>query len=304
MGAQNSGIFMADFSFPIRFFSILTIGTLCWVEPFFLPENSIGGMTSILVQGHFLLGYLYQYKAGKINQTYVLRYIPSAVFLFGACFFLPVERLLGVLAATYFLVHFFYDERYLLRERAEFSGWKIALPTIGLLFAEILYRYAGLRSALLLIGVFTFGASYMSWIILSEIFQTHRLSRRNGYFLATFSIAGLLTLSGKVLPGPVNPNALHFLFLIHTANWYWRYIEKFSADRKLLRKFCIETMAVNMVLGALMFFRFHSSYSVLLSALAGVFFLHPYFQVWSLLHFVATYRPTDIGNWIPIRNST
>lgn len=303
MGVQNPDLVWANSGFPIRYFFILTIGTLCWVEPYFLPENSLGGITSILVQGHFLLGYLYQYKAGKMNQGYALRYVPVALLLFTACFFLPVEKLLGVLAATYFLVHFFYDERYLLRERAEFSGWKIALPTICLLFAEILYRYAGLRSELLLLGTFSLGAAYLGLLILSEIFRTNRISWRTLYFLATFGIAALLTLSGKVLPGPVNPNALHFLFLIHVANWYWRYIEKFNGDSKLTRKFFAETISVNAILGALMFFRFHPSYSVLLSALAGVFFLHPYFQVWTLLHFVATYRKTDVMNWVPARNS-
>ncbi|WP_041948396.1 hypothetical protein [Turneriella parva] len=303
MGAKNFDHFLAEFSYPVRFFFILTIGTLCWVEPFFLPENSIGGVTAIVAQGHFLLGYLYQYKAGKMNQAYAMLYLPVAVLLFGASIFLPVERLIYVLAATYFLVHYFYDERYLLKERAEFSGWKITLPTIAVLFAETLYRYAGLRYALLLQLAFVVSAAYMLWLILSEILRIHRLSARNWYFLATFCIAATLTLSGKAAPGSLNPNALNFLILMHCANWYWRYVEKFSADRKLLRRFSVETVIINLFLGVLMFFRFHSSYSVFVSALAGVLFVHPYFQVWSLLHFVVTYRPADNMNWIPMRAS-
>jgi hypothetical protein len=289
---------------PVRFAILVPTGFLCLIEPYFLRENIIGGMTGILVQGHFLMGYLYQYKSGKINQTYALRYLPVALLLFAACLLLPVDRLLTISATGYFLIHFFYDERYMLREEAELSGWKIALPTIGLLFAEILYRYAGLRSLMLILGAFILSGLYISWLILSEIMRTHRFSWRSGYFLTTFAMAAALTLSGKIFPGPVNPNALHFLFLLHSANWYWRYVQKFSVERNLLRKFCVETMAVNMVLGSLMFFRYHSSYSILLSALAGVLFMHPYFQVWSLLHFVATYRSQDIMNWIPLRNNT
>lgn len=302
MGAIFSTFSLQVQNFPVRFMIVLTIGALCWLEPYYLPKNSVGGLMAILAQGHFLLGYLYQYKNGKINRGYALRYIPAAVALFGACFFIPVEKLFETLAAAYFLVHFFYDERYLLRENADFSGWKITLPTIGLLTVEALYRFAEIRFFWLYSGILALSAGSMLWMLVREISLTRRLSARSAYFAVIFSIAAILTLPGKILQGSVNLNAINFIILIHIGNWYWRYLIRFSTDRPLMRRFLLETSVVNGIMGALMFFRFHPSFSVLLSGLAGVFFLHPYFHVWSLLHFVSTYRSTDILNWLPVKN--
>lgn len=288
--------------FPIRFLSLLAVGVLCWVEPFYLPQNSVGGLMAVLAQGHFILGYWYHYKTGKINRNYAARYVPIAGVLFAVCIFVSTGKLFEIMAATYFLVHFFYDERYLLREDADFLGWRIALPTIGLLVAEIFYRYTSLNSTWLILGAFLLGALYLAWLIIREVIQRRTFSGRSLYFSCIFAIASLLVLSGKVLPGPVNLNAINLIILVHIGNWYWRYIAKFATSRALLGRFCAEMIAVNTFMGFLMFFRFHSSYSPFLTGLAGIFFLHPNFHVWSILHFVATYRSRDIMNWIPAKS--
>lgn len=256
----------------------------------------------ILAQGHFLLSYLYQYRAGKMNQRYARRYVPFAAFFFGICFFLSVDKLIEGITAAYFVVHFFYDERYLLHEKTDFWGWRITLPTIGILGAEVVYRYAAVRPAWLLPVALGLCSAYMFWVILQGSFRQQSFSRRDGYFLTIFIFATLLTLSGKLLPGPVNFNAINFIILVHFGNWYWSYILKLSSSRALLGKFLLETVVVNSVMGALMLSLLNSSFSVPLSAIAGFFFLRPYFHVWTLLHYVATYRSTDIMNWIPVKN--
>jgi hypothetical protein len=289
--------------FPIRFLTLLTVGVLCWAEPFCLPLNSVGGLMAVLAQGHFLLGYWYQYKTGKIDRSYAARYLPIAGLLFAACLLTSVDKLLEILAAAYFLIHFFYDERYLLREDADFFGWRIAMPTIGLLAAEIIYRFTHFHSSWFILSAFILGATYLIWLIISEIVIMRRFSSRSLYFSGIFAVASLLVLSGKVLPGPVNLNAVTFIILMHIANWYWRYITKFATSRVLLGRFVAGVIAVNMIMGILMFFRFHSSYSPFLTGFGEVFFQHPNFYVWSILHFVATYRSGDAMNWIPIKTN-
>lgn len=298
---MGGGIALENLTFPIRFLTSITVGLLCWAEPYCLPLNSVGGLMAVLAQGHFIMGYWYHYKTGKINRGYAARYIPIAAVLFTACILLSVGKLFEIVAAAYFLMHFFYDERYLLRENADFLGWRIALPTIGLLVTELIYRYTSLKSTWLVLGAFILAATYIAWLIIREIVQTRGFSTRSLYFSVIFAVASVLVLSGKVLPGPVNVNAVNFIILIHIANWYWRYLTKFTTSRPLLVRFCAEVIAVNMIMGILMFFRFHSSFSPLLTGLGGVFFVHPNFHVWSILHFVATYRSGDIMNWIPFK---
>ncbi len=299
--AGEGGMVLENLIFPIRYLTLLAVAALCWVEPFWLPLNSVGGLMAVLAQGHFILGYWYQYKAGKMNRSYAARYIPIASVLFAACLLISAERLFEPVAAAYFLIHFFYDERYLLREDADFFGWRIALPTIGLLVAEVIYRFTSLKSTWFILGTFIIAATYIGWLILREVFLTRSFSSRSLYFSGIFFVASLLVLSGKVLPGPINLNAINFIILIHIGNWYWRYITKFTSSRALLGRFCAEVIAVNMIMGILMFFRLHSSFSPLLTGLGGVFFLHPNFHVWSILHIVATYRSGDIMNWIPLK---
>lgn len=286
-------------TFPVRFLILLLTGAFCWLEPFYFPEKTVGGVTAILAQGHFLLSYIYQYKMGKMNQGFALRYLPVAIVLFAAALLVPMEKFLETLAALYFLIHFFYDERYLLGENADFSGWKIALPTIILLGGEIFYRYGGVPSLWLIFATFTLSISLMSWLLLTEIYQRRSISVRSGYFFCIYCVIALLLLPGKVLPGPVNLNALNFIILLHNNNWYWRHVVKFAPNRAALSRFFIGAVSVNLLMGGLMYFRFHSSFSPALTSLAGLFFLPPYFHIWSLLHFVATYRPKDIMNWIP-----
>ena len=257
----------------------------------------------ILAQGHFLLSYLYQYKAGKMNQGYARRYFPFAILLFGACLLTPTEKLIEGITVAYFVVHFFYDERYLLREKAEFSGWKIALPTIVLLSTEVIYRYAIAFPLLLYFIIFALCAACMFWMIVRAMQFEQGFSRRNAYFSAIFGVAALLALSGKLLPGPVNLNSINFIILVHFGNWYLSYAIKLRTNRVLFRKFLFETIAVNGVMGGLMLLFVYPSSSVLLSGITGLLFSRPYFHAWTILHYVATYRPTDTMNWIPLRNS-
>lgn len=251
----------------------------------------------LLAQGHFLLAYIYQFRAGKINQAYAKRYIPFAVLMFASCFLLPVGNVFEILATTYFLIHFFYDERYLLGEKTDLSGWLICLPTIALLGAEILYLFCNIRSRWLFFGSTAISALTMFVIIFTEVLQRRSISKRSAYFLTVFIVSMLLVLGGKILPGPLNVNAVNFLILLHFGNWYWHYFNKFASNRQLFTKFFTEIFAMNALMATLMYFHFHSSFSVFLSGLAGALFLHPFFHIWTLLHFVATFRPTDIGNW-------
>ncbi|MBN8221242.1 MAG: hypothetical protein J0L53_09975 [Spirochaetes bacterium] len=303
MGGQSSGLFGADISYPIRFFFILSIGALCWLEPFCLPEKSVAGLMMILAQGHFLLSYLYQFRAGKMNQGYARRYFPFAIVLFGACLFTPMERLIEGITGAYFVIHFFYDERYLLREKAEFSGWKFTLPTIVLLSTEVIYRYAIAFPVWLYIIIFALCATGMAWMVLRAILSAQGFSVRNVYFLGIFGVAALLTLSGKLLPGPVNLNAINFIILVHFGNWYLSYVLKLRTQRVLFRKFLLETIVVNGVMGGLMFLFVYPTSLVFLSGLTGLLYSRPYFHAWTILHYVATYRPADVMNWVPARNS-
>jgi len=303
MGEQDSGLFMADFTYPFRFFITFAVGGLCWSEPFYLPEKSVAGIMMILAQGHFLLSYLYQYKAGKMNQGYARRYFPFAILLFGACLLTPTEKLIEGITVAYFVIHFFYDERYLLREKADFAGWQIALPTICLLSAEVIYRYAIAFPLWLYFTIFALCAAFMLQMILRSLLSNQGISWRNAYFLAIFGVAALLTLSGKLLAGPVNLNAINFIILVHFGNWYLSYVLKLRTRQVLFRRFLLETIAVNSVMGGLMILFLFPPSSVFLSGITGLLFSRPYFHAWTILHYVATYRPTDIMNWVPLRNS-
>ena len=108
-------------------------------------------------QAHFLMAYYYQYKAGKINKAYVLRYVFAFLVVFGSYYFYGPNNWPVFLMGAYFVIHFLYDERYLMSESTDFYGWfrlfPIMIACAPVVFSSLGFDiYAEAKIALFVLG--------------------------------------------------------------------------------------------------------------------------------------------------------
>src|SRR5690606_39353002 len=88
---------------------------------------------------------------------------------------------------------------------------------------------------------------------------------------------------------------LHFLVVAHVANWYVHYLIKLSGRSRIeLRRFSREVVFLNLVTA--MFFVLYVSHHLPAGQESGplVYFFDPvYFYLWTVMHFLASFRPGD-----------
>lgn len=103
-----------------RFFVAIVVFVFILAAP---SSYAISYAVIAFAQAHFLMAYYYQYKAGKLNRSYVVKYIAAFFIVFGSYYFFDQNGWPSFLMSAYFVIHFLYDERYLMSESADFYGW-------------------------------------------------------------------------------------------------------------------------------------------------------------------------------------
>lgn len=245
----------------------------------FVFSDNIKVVYIIVGQGHFLLAYLYMYKANKISLKKLSIYL--TIFISFLFIFLVVydRHILLLVTAMYFIIHYVLDSFFLNKKHINFYQLPIfALPYlwIGAIRLSIYAFYIDLSNSL----IYLFPLSF--------IFFPFIIKKIDGITLLfiLFPLAVYLSILFKL--DWVLFHFLHILFISHYLMWYFYiYISK---DKLFLKKFFLNFSILHVLLIFLGILYLYSKENLFLG---GFIFSDDYFYIWTLMHFVATFRIND-----------
>jgi hypothetical protein len=259
-------------------------------------------------QGHFLAGYYYQAKAGKIGWRYGVLWLLALVVLVTLLLLYPDPLLIPRVASVYFVIHLLHDEMFLFGERPS--------PARGLEILPVLLVYAGFLADLrvevvTLAGQVPYPTVTYPGALGSALTRTLvaagalALLANLGLVAAGrrpprgrtlyFQLAAAVLLGVYAWGGPIR---LEYLMgspiLFHYVGWYAHYYLKYRPDPPRRALYVRDILLVNAV--------------VLLLYLStgrhpeapfpvGPLFLPGFFYVWTILHIAFTTRRSDAGFW-------
>lgn len=237
----------------------------------------------VLGQGHFLMAYLYQYKAGKASLQKGIIYVLLFLFIFS--YVIPelgFDLFLMVVAGA-FAVHFFFDEARLLEKENHKVSFTILLPPIILFLATLasdLLQVDYLPSAALLSG---------GCFLISLIKDKRRLFQSQHFWYVNSASAIFILL--YLLPISV-PAEFIFgaIILWHVATWYVHFYNKLSPNESRLRTYVTEVVLLNIAL--ILLYAMYSGGTWV--DVLYIFYDPIYYYGWALLHII--FSSSDLYN--------
>lgn len=264
---------------------------------FALPWNQVVWVYVILGHGHFLVAYLYQYRAGKIDRGYLARYAAWALLLLGWCAWRPNLQHLLIVTTLSFLIHLSIDEMYLIRYPLDLSHSPLHLGR-ALEFAPLILLYMGRVVDSIYPGVALEGRSSrgLSWSVVLclvalipygvlLVSRRYRPDGKSAYFFAWAFLLLLACIGYSVAAlQPVKFFAL--IVLYHYFSWYLHYFLSLSSATSR-RDFLTRVGLSNGFVFAV--FWFGSG-----TVLETVLFTEQAYYYWALLHILSSTRRGDI----------
>lgn len=236
----------------------------------------------VLGQGHFLLTYLYQWKAGKIGVIYLFLYAFALLVLWAGFALIPDPLSWSYLiAGTIFSIHFFVDEMHInkmtLSLEQKLVGFAFVLMYSGLLF-DALYAF----EAPLLLSALAFVACLPLAI---EKILTRRISGAEMFFFGSVLVLAALLYSQISIHITL---ALGFIILFHYVRWYLFYFFRFIEEegRPRFGRYLIDVGITNVLVVALFVAYFYLPQLSFLRFL----FKPEYFFAWTILHVLFSIR--------------
>lgn len=247
---------------------------------FFVPSDWLIWIFIIFGQGHFLMSFFYQYKAGKIRIAYLLilaallAVFAGYVLIFGEQAFLAF-----LLIAFLFPIHFAKDE---------FTLYGSSLEKRHLLHI-VLFTAITFGATLSLFSDFALMARVVLWgsgvlfaiLILAELLRHRSFVTRAEYYVWT---VGVLLLLLALLGRP--EQVLSCLIILHGFNWLASFAYRVGDAPEAKKEFWT-AFWVTHGFGLLGFFAFlHLSIPAL-----KYFFMLLYYDFWALAHVTLTALP-------------
>lgn len=243
-----------------------------WMPAFYLTKAVV-----FLGQGHFLLAYLYQYKAGKIGVRYLVSYAVASAVLLALCFLVPhPAQWLPILAGVIFSVHLLGDELYIAGiERTRLVTW--FLGAFIALYALVLFSSAYMLSI----------PGWLIGLVLLPVLYVAYQRTRSG----TWSLLEVLLLLGVAhfvyaLMVQARPKEVFVIFaftiIAHYVRWYLFYWSKLSERLDMRAVYVRDVVAVHAVIGILFGAYVIEGYAGSMQLL----FDPTLFYVWTILHIV------------------
>lgn len=233
-------------------------------------------------QAHFFMVYLYQWKAGKIDRNYLIGFAIKFVLVVGAYMLYHNTDLLLFIVGIYFVFHFLADEQFLIGKKATRDRF--------LDFAPILVMFLGvelrdfLHVDIARAGLYAGGVLLMARLGLM-IAGKMPMASDGWYFFA--GGAGLFTYT--VLKGEFPPNMLLAIINFHYMVWYFHFFSRFKG--KKLATYIGDIIWVNLLMVGLMaIFILRKG-----SGPLGYLFNYDWFDLWTLMHYLVTPRPSDLA---------
>lgn len=253
----------------------------------------------ILGMGHFALTYIYQFKAGKIDNAYIARWLLLFFLLIFGVYQTDISQGFMYLSMGYFVMHFLYDERHMYQEDTDFIGWLRISPILFLYLVFILGllipEMRVLHSSKVIIGGSVL--LLLSYFIVFR-WRGEKIYPSDLYLLLVYfgSIFLLFVAYPRMLLGFQSMYTL--VVLLHVYNWYLKYFEKYADDQDSLISFVGTLVLVNAALFATFLLIKISNAGALLPVFNILFSLEG-FYIWATLHFIFTFRRQDMQNWKP-----
>ena len=271
--------------------------TLAGCLVFLLDWRSLVVTFIVLGQGHFLMAYVYQAGAGKIDRTYLATFVAWAAIIVTTYWLHPFPAGLTAIATIYFGIHMAIDELYLthlpltLRQSPLHLGRLLEMLPLVVIYAAAVsdamlahgawLQFPTLAGAALKLAE----ACYLAYALLIWP-GGYRPDGRSAYlFLAG---AGLYVSSRWGYLGQVPaPKLSGFIILFHYFNWYIHYF--FSLVRPLRTLYLKRVAVIN--LGAVSLYLATGT-----SGPGWIFFQEQNFYLWTLLHLITSTRYLDVKN--------
>jgi hypothetical protein len=243
---------------------------------------------------HYLMAYLYQYKAGKMDRAYLVRFAAMFALMLVGLAWLDWGWAFYLLGSGYFVLHFLYDERFLLADGNDFRGWLRVLPIALIYLAATANVRLGIDlqplAGVVAVAGFAVHAGAMA-------LKRVRPTQQDLSFLLVFAI-GMTFLYPQHFGGFANGlNALNFIVLTHYMNWYFQYLVRFRNTPAARNTLLVDIAWTNaLILGVFLAAR---SFGGPIAIVGDGLFTADWYFGWTLLHYAVTFRPGDLRNWLP-----
>lgn len=251
---------------------------------FLTPEEYLIPLFIVFGQGHFILMYLYQFRAGKIGARYIRSYIFFSALLLGFLLFYPNAHMRDIfllLSAIAFGLHFFFDELFM-REITHSQvhtlfGFGFSIQYIAVSYTLVFGLPQVPWSAIAVLTA-------ISWALALPLLCKRIFS--HSFILSEIFLYGLLGFFSIALFVQIHISAgqiLAFTVLFHYIRWYLFYASRLhstEANTKL-RKYIIDTVLINTLMLVGFIFYFFASIPVL-----SILFSETYFYLWTILHVI------------------
>lgn len=250
----------------------IVLGLACTFA--FLPY--IKGIYIIFGQGHFILAYLYMFKAGKITFQKLLWFLGGFLLLILLYLYVFDFQTLLVFTASYFVLHFAQDSYFITGENIPIQRLlHVTLPFMFIGLSRIA-EYAGFHDfAVGLIYCFPVSVLYLAFIWKKLQFMD--------YVFTALAILVYCSILFKI--EWVYTHFLASIFLSHYIMWYFYFFKK--KDAAFLKGFVLNFLIVHILLLALFFYYYNYDRTFLIAKFT---FKDDFFYLWTLMHFIVTFR--------------
>ncbi|MEC7750840.1 MAG: hypothetical protein VX405_04955 [Myxococcota bacterium] len=249
-----------------------------------LSQKDLVLLFIVVGQGHFVIAYLYRFRAKRVSRTLMVNYMLAVVVFAGGYWLTGDALLLAAVTSIYFAWHMLSDERHLLGGKASVQGLLEILPTLLMLAAyelEHLYALEGVSLA--------FGFSLILWVVRLGLapLTGWKSDSISAYFAGAWLLLAGLFLAGRRIPADTLWGAI---ILYHYLNWYLFYGLRFVGKRERMRPYLRDILIVNglMIVG-FMLWQWGPATAL------DLWFGQNAFYVWTCLHLVFTTRGDDLG---------
>ncbi|MBN9416143.1 MAG: hypothetical protein J0I12_11935 [Candidatus Eremiobacteraeota bacterium] len=272
---------------------LLSLG-LAAVLVAWLDWRSVIRLMIVLGQGHFLLAYFYQFRAGKIGPLYVLNYGFWACLILLVYWMHPFAAGLTAVATVYFAWHMAVDEFYLSELPLRLRSSPLHLGRLLEMLPLMLVYAAAVVDAMLAHGVWRefpelmgpalqlTSLSLLAYVALIG-FARYRPDGRSCYFLVA---GGCLDVAAKLgwLQQVQAPKLSGFIILFHYFSWYLHYYLSLERGRGVYLR---QVALVNVLVLGL--------YGVFgAEGLGWLLFQEQNFYLWTLMHLISSTRRGDL----------
>jgi hypothetical protein len=236
----------------------------------------------VLGQGHFLLAYVYQWRAGKIGSRYLSAYLSIlAILIYATTIFREPQLWTFVVAGTIFAIHFFVDEVFINSLIITTQRYILGAAFV-VMYGALLLRSAYEVDLPLTIGVVA-GMCTIPMIVRSA--ASKKIEAIDMFFITSIGVLALMAF----IPWAISLEAaLGFIILFHYIRWYIHYLFRFqsSEDRTRFTTYIRDVLVVNLVIVGLFFsYRIYADMPVL-----EYLFEPTYFYIWTILHVLFSIR--------------